>query len=180
MILHESMHRVWLVGWMVGRTVAERTNERKELTAGLSGSFAISISLPLSLLHFLSLCVWIFCSQLLSLTIHPSIHAQQLSRKEVGTRSRFLCKFGKLASSELGGITGDDDSPIILSNLLLLVTHRTPSYTYTHEKASAYGKCIAAQYQDVARGACGKEFEQFRECVQKAVRSDTAVISLTH
>ncbi|KAI5455103.1 hypothetical protein NCC49_002374 [Naganishia albida] len=31
----------------------------------------------------------------------------------------------------------------------------------------AYGKCVGASYLDVSKGMCEKEFQAFKECVQK-------------
>lgn len=36
-------------------------------------------------------------------------------------------------------------------------------------QAAAYGKCIASNYKNVSKGMCQKEFETFKQCVQRAV-----------
>ncbi|PVF96783.1 hypothetical protein CPB86DRAFT_478865 [Serendipita vermifera] len=39
--------------------------------------------------------------------------------------------------------------------------------------AQSYGQCILANYQDVRKDMCQKEFMLFKECVQNAVRMPT-------
>ncbi|CAO3641306.1 unnamed protein product [Cunninghamella blakesleeana] len=34
----------------------------------------------------------------------------------------------------------------------------------------AYGKCVASSYQDAHKNLCSKEFEAFKQCVQKVVK----------
>ncbi|KAF8322210.1 hypothetical protein DL93DRAFT_2051193 [Clavulina sp. PMI_390] len=36
-------------------------------------------------------------------------------------------------------------------------------------QAQAYGSCMLANYQDVTKGMCAKEFMQFKDCVQNVV-----------
>lgn len=42
-------------------------------------------------------------------------------------------------------------------------------------KATQYGQCVAAQYQDVSKQACDKEFKAFKDCMTKAVRRPLAI-----
>lgn len=36
-------------------------------------------------------------------------------------------------------------------------------------QAAMYGKCITANYKDVHKDMCQKEFQAFKQCVQQAV-----------
>jgi hypothetical protein len=36
-------------------------------------------------------------------------------------------------------------------------------------QAATYGQCITASYQDVHKDMCQKEFQAFKQCVEKAV-----------
>jgi hypothetical protein len=38
-------------------------------------------------------------------------------------------------------------------------------------QASEYGQCIVRSYSDVQKNMCAKEFQSFKACMQKAVRS---------
>ena len=40
-------------------------------------------------------------------------------------------------------------------------------------QATAYGQCVTAKYQDVHKDMCAKEFEAFKQCVQKVVSNIT-------
>ncbi|ORY98065.1 hypothetical protein BCR43DRAFT_514397 [Syncephalastrum racemosum] len=37
-------------------------------------------------------------------------------------------------------------------------------------QATAYGQCVAVSYRDMQRDQCAKEFQAFKDCVQKAVK----------
>ncbi|KAI9320074.1 hypothetical protein BX666DRAFT_1918998 [Dichotomocladium elegans] len=37
-------------------------------------------------------------------------------------------------------------------------------------EATMYGRCIAAKYQDAHKDMCAKEFDAFKQCVQRAVK----------
>jgi hypothetical protein len=45
-------------------------------------------------------------------------------------------------------------------------------------QAAVYGKCIVAQYQDVSKSMCQKEFMLFKNCVQKVASFRTSGIAL--
>ncbi|KAI9256582.1 hypothetical protein BDA99DRAFT_562020 [Phascolomyces articulosus] len=43
-------------------------------------------------------------------------------------------------------------------------------------QATAYGQCVASRYQDVHKDMCVKEFEAFKQCVQKVVSKEKMVV----
>ena len=44
-------------------------------------------------------------------------------------------------------------------------------FTSCSKEAVVYGQCVTRKYEDVSKDSCVKEFEMFRDCLQKAARN---------